>query len=96
MESLPKLSALVERYSKDRFAVIGVSPDDAEQIRTHEATRSLAWPTIAEASSSGPIAEAWGVSTLGRMFVIDREGVIRGRGTVGPELLAEIDARLGR
>ena len=81
MEKMPQLKALYGRWHGRGLEVIGVNfdGDEAKARRAVEAL-GLSWPQVAVPvdESSGELWEvASGITTLPRLLIVDREGVLR-------------------
>jgi len=77
---LPNLQRLVQQLDPSKFALVGVSLDeDTGRLRQFTAEREIRWPVIADADNS--LAMRWQALSLPTYYVLDREHVIRYRGT---------------
>ena len=77
----PRLAALYARHPRDRFEIVGVALDAADDVRAFTEVHGLTWPQIVEPTRDGrPVTEAFGVTGYPTSFVIDPDGVIVHRG----------------
>lgn len=89
---LPELNRLHSRYRDRAFTLLGVNSDpDPERVRAFLAREAVGWPSLADGSTDGPLATAWRVGAWPAGYVIDREGVIRGRDLSGDELYGLVE-----
>ena len=75
-ETMPKLTALRERFPRDAFEVIGVNVDPD----TDAASRVLARFDVSYPNASDPAADSatmYGVEALPASFLVDGDGVVR-------------------
>jgi RNA polymerase sigma factor (sigma-70 family) len=81
MEKMPKLKQLSDKRHKDGFEIIGVSLDkDAETVGKVCAKKGLTWPQVFVPNDDKTRAlwyEAAGLTSLPRLLVIDRQGILR-------------------
>src|SRR5262249_8861549 len=78
---LPDLKKLYEKRHKDGFEIIGVSFDnDAQKAQKKIKELELAWPQV-HVPNDEKTRELWresgDIGALPRLFLIDREGILR-------------------
>ncbi|MGC4031159.1 MAG: TlpA disulfide reductase family protein [Tepidisphaeraceae bacterium] len=100
-KELPRIKALYEKYHTQGLEVVGVSNDyAADELKKYVSENALPWPQLFDAPSADrqqmhPITSEYGIDSIPRMFVIDKNGVCRSvtaRETMEdliPKLLAE-------
>jgi peroxiredoxin len=80
VEMYPKERALLERYARRPFAVVGVNTDETpEPLKRSIKAGRVMWRCWYDGGTQGPIATRWGVSGYPAVYVIDRAGVIRSK-----------------
>lgn len=91
----PELKELYEKSHKDGLEIIGVNFDqDAAMLRKMCAKEGLAWPQVlvpADEKTRQLWGEIAGIGCMPRLFLIDRQGILRGD---NPVKLKEEVARL--
>jgi len=100
---IPHEKALVERFGKDGFAILGVNTDSdrAAYLKQKEA-HGITWRSLFNGSTDGGVPSKWGVMGYPTSYLIDHKGVIRGRDLRGDsadpvieKILAEMAAENG-
>ncbi len=94
----PHERSLVSRLADEPFALVGVNSDPADTYREAIEREQITWPSFWDGgSTSGPISTKWGVYGWPTIFILDHEGVIRGKNRreealdeIVDELLAEM------
>ena len=94
----PHERSLVSRLADEPFALVGVNSDPADTYREAIEREEITWPSFWDGgSTSGPISTKWGVYGWPTIFILDHEGVIRGKNKreealdeIVDELLAEM------
>lgn len=86
---LPELKELYEKSHKDGLEILGVSFDqDAAKLRKACVKEGLAWPQVI-VSSDEKTRQLWseitGIGGIPRLFVIDRQGVLRADNPANPK-----------
>ncbi len=81
MKKMPELKELYATYHRDGFEIVGLN-FDRDTLTCHNAIRALdlTWPQMTvptEESQRQLWMRAMGLQTLGRLLVIDRDGVLR-------------------
>jgi peroxiredoxin len=74
---LPNLEKLQEYLGKDRLTILAVNfrDDDAETIaRLRQDAKEAGWKLHLALDPGGHIAEAYGISTIPRMYIIGKDG----------------------
>ena len=88
----PHERSLVKDLPEQDFAIVGINSDET-LVEAQKAVRDnhLNWPSFFDGgSTSGPIATAWGVRGWPTVYVLDAEGVIRGKNLRGAQLEAKV------
>jgi peroxiredoxin len=89
------MDALAKRSASEAVAVVGVDGDDPpEVVRAAFAGAGVAFPVIVDADQA--IHAAWGAAMHPTIYVVDREGVIRGHGMRGGYVVDRVDELLVR
>lgn len=89
----PHERSLVKRLQGRPFAIIGVNSDrDREALKKVIEDENITWRSFWDGgNTSGPIATKWNVFGWPTIYVIDHNGVIRGKGGNGTALDRLID-----
>jgi thiol-disulfide isomerase/thioredoxin len=101
LAKLPELKALHQAYHKDGLEIIGVSLDFSEkELENYLAGNPLPWKQIIFPNSrdqgwKNPIARRFGVNSIPRLVVVDKQGKLLVDDPFGPELEDSIAAELG-
>ncbi len=72
------------------IAGVNLDPDD-EPVKAVLKEKKVTWTTIIAANSKSEIALKWGIMPIPKIFVIDREGLIRHVDLKGDELAAAVE-----
>jgi peroxiredoxin len=74
----PKHNALARAYGPEGLVVLGVNqdPEEVERVKTYAEDRPVEFPTVVD---DGAIADAFGITVLPAVVLIDAEGMIRAR-----------------
>jgi hypothetical protein len=87
----PHERSLVKKLEGKPFALIGVNSDkDREELKKVLQDESITWRSFWNGgSTSGPISKQWNVRGWPTLYVIDHQGIIRGRflGSPGEKVL---------
>jgi hypothetical protein len=76
----PHERSLVSRLEGQPFALVGVNSDPAEKYRGAIEREEITWPSFWDGGdTNGPISTKWGVIGWPTIFILDHEGVIRGK-----------------
>jgi Thioredoxin-like len=77
----PHERSLVKKLENKPFALIGVNSDrDKDDLKKAMETENITWRSFWNGgSTSGPISSKWNVRGWPTLFVIDHQGVIRGK-----------------
>ena len=88
MREIPREKALVERMEGRPFAMLGVNTDpDAETAREAMEAEGITWPNWHDGMpGEGPITRRYHVRSYPTIYVIDAEGTIRSKGSLGDSL----------
>lgn len=91
----PHERSLVAKMSDKPFALIGVNSDrDLEDLHKKNEAESITWRSFwcGEQGTGGPIPASYNVQGWPTLYVLDHEGVIRGKwlGNPGDEVLDEM------
>ncbi len=88
MREIPREKALVGRMQGRPFAMLGVNTDeDADAAREVMKAEGIAWPNWHDGEpGDGPIARRYHVGGYPTVFVIDAEGKIRSKKSLGDAL----------
>ncbi len=91
----PHERSLVEKYSADTFAIVGINSDSTiEKAREVVKENKLNWLNFYDGGTDGPIATRWNVSGWPTIYLIDAKGVIRFKDVRGKKLDAAIEVLL--
>jgi thiol-disulfide isomerase/thioredoxin len=86
---IPGLRKLHDRYAGKPFDIVGIDTDrDVEALRKFAAVNHIDWITVTDGGTDGPVGKGWRVDAWPTSFLVDREGIIRGR-DLPPEALEE-------
>jgi thiol-disulfide isomerase/thioredoxin len=83
MAQVPQERELIERLKGQPFALLGVDCEaDKETARQVMARERMTWPNWFDgAQGTGPIANRYHIRRYPSIFILDHQGVIRGRDT---------------
>lgn len=92
IEKLPQIEALLEKYSRDDFAVVGVSLDkDKDVLARFVQTNSLAAPQICDGEGDqGLLARLFAVTGVPTSYLLSPSGKIIAKNLSGEELEAAV------
>jgi hypothetical protein len=77
---IPHEKALVERFGKDGFAILGINTDeDKEMYLKKKAEHGLTWRSVFNGTTESGIPNTWGVMGYPTTYLLDHKGVIRAR-----------------
>ncbi|OUU26296.1 MAG: hypothetical protein CBC13_00475 [Planctomycetia bacterium TMED53] len=83
----PHERSLVEKYSADPFAIVGVNSESTiEKAREVVKENKINWLNFYDGGTDGPIATRWNVSGWPTIYLIDAKGVIRYKDVRGEEM----------
>jgi len=86
----PHERSLVSRLADEPFALVGVNSDPADDFRAAIEREGITWRSFWDGGDiKGPISTKWGVMAWPTIFILDHEGIIRGK-NVREEALDEI------
>ncbi|HKY32465.1 MAG TPA: TlpA disulfide reductase family protein, partial [Candidatus Polarisedimenticolia bacterium] len=94
VDEMPSLRAAYQRYRKRGFVVLGISLDqDPATVRHFATLHRMDWPLAASGLGMGdPLVRHYSIQALPMSYLIDREGIIRGRALFG----ADVERAVGR
>ena len=94
LEELPTLKGIADEYAKDGVVVIGIDLDRSEESFTQAvANYDLSYRQIYD-GPDGPISDLYRISGIPMLYLIDQEGIIRGKDLRGEELRQAVQALL--
>jgi len=89
---LPELERLNSSLADRPFVMVGVNSDeDPEAAGRFLASREIGWRSIADASTSGPLATAWHVQSWPTSYLLDPKGRIRARDPSAEDVVRLVD-----
>lgn len=74
---IPHERSLVERYSDEPFAIIGVNSDPPEAYAKGVEEYGVTWRSFMAGSTNSEIPTKWNVSGWPTIYIIDAQGIIR-------------------
>jgi Thioredoxin-like len=90
----PHERSLVKKLEDKPFVLIGINSDrDKEELKKAMEEEKITWRSFWNGGSTqGPISTKWNVHGWPTLFVIDHNGVIRGKylGSPGPAVLDKL------
>ena len=90
------MEKVADSYADKGVVVLGIDLDRSEQtFQAAVAQYALSYPQIYD-GSDGSIASLYRISGIPMSYLIDKEGIIRGKGLRGEQLLQAIDALLNK
>ena len=91
----PDERSLVSRLADEPFALVGVNSDPADDYREAIEREHITWPSFWDGGDTdGPISTKWGVFGWPTVYILDQEGVIRGKDRRGESLHELVDELL--
>jgi hypothetical protein len=92
----PHERSLVKRLENQLFALVGINSDkDKKELKEALRKEQITWRSWWDGGSTeGPIANQWNVIGWPTIYVLDHQGVIRGKGLRGEELDKVVDELL--
>ncbi len=89
---LPNLKAAYEKYHDKGFEIVGVSLDETiEPLADFVKARGIPWRQVHNATASGDLVGAYGISAIPATFLIAPDGTIVRLELRGPALLKALD-----
>lgn len=83
----PHERSLVEKYSADPFAIVGINSDSSiEKAREVVEKNKINWLSFYDGSPGGPISTRWNVTGWPTIYLIDAKGIIRYKNIRGKEM----------
>jgi thiol-disulfide isomerase/thioredoxin len=95
---LPNVVAAYEKYHDQGFEIVGISLDEDEQkLKDFLAKHEMPWPQFFDGKGwQNEIGQLYGVQSIPKTLLIDREGKIRRVGLRGPALGAAVQKLLAK
>ncbi len=94
LAELPTIKGIADEYAKDGVVVIGIDLDRSEASFTQAvADYDLSYRQIYD-GPDGPISDLYRISGIPMLYLIDQEGIIRGKDLRGEELRQAVQALL--
>ena len=94
LAELPTMKGIADEYAKDGIVVIGINLDRSEEYFIQAvADYDLSYRQIYD-GPDGPIADLYRISGIPMLYLIDQEGIIRGKDLRREELLQAVQALL--
>jgi peroxiredoxin len=91
----PTERELATRMNGNPFVVIGVDGGDAaETLRDAAHRERISWPVVYDVD--GALGEAWGVTRIPTVYVLDADGVIRAFNPSSSALIETVDDLIAR
>jgi hypothetical protein len=76
---IPHERSLVKKFEGQPFALIGVNTDkDRESVKQQSKEKEVTWRSFWVGGTDSPICQQWEVEVFPTIYIIDREGIIRG------------------
>lgn len=97
--SYPHMKALTERHRRRPFAVVSVHAEPeklASDLKAAWKAEGNTWRCLFDGDWEGPIQKAWNIQTFPTIYLIDAEGVIRGKNLQDEDLDEAVDVLLLR
>ena len=92
----PHERSLVKRLEGKPFVLLGVNSDsDRKQLKEVMKKEKITWRSFWDGGKiGGPIATRWNVQGWPTVYILDQQGVIRGKHLQGPALDKKVDELL--
>lgn len=91
MGEMPNMVKLYAKFHDTGLEIAGVNLDsDTAAVAAALKEKQVTWTTLCPAKTQSDIAEKWGIMPIPRIFVIDRQGVIRHVDIKGEELAGAV------
>jgi len=75
--SIPKLKSLYEKYNKSGFEIIGIAPDNLEDVKKVSHDEKMTWPQIVpNENNASDLTKVYGVAGYPKGFLIDKKGIV--------------------
>lgn len=94
LAEMPRLKALRSRHHRRDFEILGISVDATSRpaLVSWLNRNRIEWPQVHERSGySGPTVRLFGIESLPRTILIDRDGTVVARDVRGETLVALVD-----
>jgi thiol-disulfide isomerase/thioredoxin len=94
---LPNVIAAYQKYHASGFEVIGVSLDqDSDRLASFTASEGMPWPEYFDGQGwDNKLAQQYDVRSIPANYLLDRNGIIIGKGLRGAALDRAVNAALG-
>jgi peroxiredoxin len=93
-EELPNVKKVYAQYKDQGFAVLGISLDRQQSdLESYIKEQGIEWPQVFEGGQA--LAEQYAVSSIPRMLLLDRQGIIRYVDARGPALEKAVAELIG-
>jgi thiol-disulfide isomerase/thioredoxin len=94
---MPNVIAAYQKYHSSGFDVIGVSLDqDQARLTSYTASQGMPWPQYFDGLGwDNKLAKQYGVESIPMNYLLDRNGIILGKGLRGEYLDAAVSAAVG-
>ena len=89
LDAIPELTRLQETYHSKELWVIGVAYEDADTVRPLVEEQGTAMSYCVATDDGTATFEDYGVSSIPRVFIVDKEGKIAWRGHTSDPALEE-------
>jgi len=98
VQELPNLKRAYDRFAPRGFTIIGVSLDnDLALVDQFLELHRPGWPTLASGQSmADPVVRLYGVQAIPMSYLVDRDGIIRGRALLGKDVETAVAALIDR
>lgn len=95
LAELPTFEAIAEEFDDAGVVVLGINLDrSVAEFEQAVAEHAIGYPQVYD-GRDGPVNTLYRIEGIPMTYVIDRAGIIRGRGLRGPELRDAIEALIG-
>lgn len=97
MGEMPNMVSLYAKFHDKGLEIVGVNLDtDEDPVNACLKEKKVTWTTLFPAKSKSDIALKWGILPIPKIFVIDREGVIRHVDLKGEELAGAVEKLIAK
>lgn len=94
-ETYPRLHRLLDRFKDQPIALLSVeSEKEREALGKAIREGTIIWRCWWDRGIGGPIATAWGVTSMPTLFILDRDGVVRSKGIKADQLEKAVEVLL--
>jgi len=97
-QELPDLQRAYDRFASRGFTIIGVNLDnDLSLVDQFLELHRPEWPTLASGKAmADPVVRLYGVQAIPMSYLVDREGIIRGRALLGRDVETAVAALIDK